>query len=224
VKVLWSLAPIGPAEVATHTVSGQYEAGHCDGRAVPGYREEPGANPQSDTETFVALRVGINNWRWAGVPFYLRTGKRMQARRSEVVIQFRAAPYNIFGNIGPGLLPNVLHIALQPDETITLSVMHKEPGLQGMQLGQVGLNLSLSPAFTGTRRRIAYERMIYDVMRGNSALFVRRDEVEHAWEWVDRIAEGWRVAGMRPRPYRAGSWGPTAAIALAERSGHSWSE
>jgi glucose-6-phosphate 1-dehydrogenase len=224
VKVLWSLAPIGAAEVGTHTVIGQYEGGFADGRAVPGYREEEGANAASETETFVALRVGVENWRWAGVPFYLRTGKRMQRRQSEIVIQFRQVPHNIFGHVGPGLAPNVLHIALQPEENITLTLMHKEPGLQGMQLGQVGLNLSLSSAFAGERRRIAYERMFFDVMRGNSALFVRRDEVEVAWEWVDRLVEGWKATGMKPRPYMAGSWGPTAAIALAERSGHSWAE
>ncbi len=224
VKVLWSLRPITGADVATHTVAGQYAEGYAGGQAVPGYRDEPGANRTSRTETFVALRAGIDNWRWAGVPFYLRTGKRLQRRSSEIVIQFKPAPYNIFADVGATLQPNVLVIKLQPDENITLTLMQKRPGLNAMNLGKVGLNLSLDEGFQPGRRRIAYERMLFDVLRGNSSLFVRRDEVDAAWRWIDGIVDGWRTAGQEPRPYAAGSWGPSAAIGLPERSGHSWHE
>jgi glucose-6-phosphate 1-dehydrogenase len=224
VKVLWSLRPITGAAVGTHTVRGQYGAGFSGGQSAPGYHEEAGANANSDTETFVALRAEIDNWRWAGVPFYLRTGKRMQRRSSEIVIQFKSAPFNIFAEIGASLAPNVLLIKLQPEEMITLTLMHKKPGLNEVQLGQVGLNLSIGDAFPQGRRRIAYERMLLDVLRGNSALFVRRDEVEAAWKWIDGIIEGWRSTGHKPKPYSAGSWGPSAAIGLPERYGHSWHE
>ena len=224
VKVLWSLRPITASDVAAHTVIGQYASGYCDGHPVPGYREEEGANPESGTETFVALRVEIDNWRWAGTPFYLRTGKRLARRSSEIVIQFKPAPYNIFAGVGAALAPNVLLIQLQPDEMITLTLMHKKPGLNEMSLGDVGLNLSLGDGFRQGRRRIAYERLLLDVLRGNTSLFVRRDEVEAAWRWVDGVAEGWRANDQRPKPYSAGSWGPSAAIGLPERFGHSWHE
>ena len=222
VKVLWSLKPITGADVVTHTVRGQYAAGFSGGKAAPGYHDETGANRASDTETFVALRAEISNWRWAGVPFYLRTGKRMQERMSEIVIQFKPAPHNIFADIGASLAPNALLIKLQPDEKITLTLMHKKPGVNETRLGEVGLNLSVDEAFSAGRRRIAYERMLLDVLRGNSALFVRRDEVEASWKWIDGIIDGWRTTDHRSKPYSAGSWGPTAAIALTERNGHSW--
>ena len=223
VKVLWSLHPITGADVDTHTVRGQYTAGYSAGQAVPGYAEEKGS-AASDTESFVALKVGIDNWRWAGVPFYLRTGKRMAKRSSEIMIQFKPAPFNIFADIGATLAPNALLIQLQPDEMITLTLMHKKPGLNEVKLAQVPLNLSLGDTFGQSRRRIAYERMLLDVLRNNSALFVRRDEVEAAWKWIDGIIDGWRSTGNKPKPYPAGSWGPTAAIALTERNGHSWHE
>ncbi len=229
VKVLWSLRPITGADVATHTVRGQYAAGYSGGVAVPGYRDEKGATAaangqSSDTESFVALKVEVNNWRWAGVPFYLRTGKRLQKRFSEIMIQFKPAPYNIFADIGATLAPNTLLIKLQPDEMITLTLMHKKPGMNDVSLGQVPLNLSVGDAFGQSRRRIAYERMLLDVLKNNSALFVRRDEVEAAWQWIDGIINGWRSADQQVKPYAAGSWGPSAAIALTERNGHSWHE
>jgi glucose-6-phosphate 1-dehydrogenase len=224
VKVLWSLRPITAADVATHTVRGQYAAGFSGGESSVGYLEEGGANPASDTETFVALKVEVNNWRWAGVPFYLRTGKRMQRRSSEIMIQFKPAPYNIFADIGATLAPNALLIKLQPDEMITLTLMHKKPGLNEVRLAEVPLNLSLGDAFTKARRRIAYERMLLDVLRNNSALFVRRDEIEASWKWIDGIIDGWKSTGQKCKAYGAGSWGPTAAIALTERNGHSWHE
>ena len=228
VKVLWSLRPITSADVATHTVRGQYTSGFSDGKAAVGYLEETGAavegSATSDTESFVALRVEVNNWRWAGVPFYLRTGKRLQKRCSEIMIQFKPAPYNIFAGIGATLAPNALLIKLQPEEMITLTLMHKTPGMNEVTLAQVPLNLSVDSAFCQTRRRIAYERMLLDVLKNNSALFVRRDEVEAAWQWIDGIIDGWRSTGQKVKPYTAGSWGPSAAIAMTERNGHSWHE
>ncbi|MBL8524678.1 MAG: glucose-6-phosphate dehydrogenase [Betaproteobacteria bacterium] len=224
VKVLWSLRPITGNDVEAQTVRGQYTAGYSGGEAARGYGEETGANAGSDTETFVALRVEVDNWRWAGVPFYLRTGKRLQRRSSEIVIQFKSAPYNIFAGIGASLAPNVLLIKLQPDEMITLTLMHKKPGVNETKLAQVPLNLSLGDAFGQGRRRIAYERMLLDVLRNNSALFVRRDEVEAAWTWIDGIIDGWKSTGQKAKPYPAGSWGPSAAIALTEKHGHSWHE
>ena len=224
VKVLWSLRPINAANVATHTVRGQYTAGFSDGKTAAGYLEEAGANAASDTESFVALRAEVDNWRWAGVPFYLRTGKRLQKRSSEIMIQFKRAPYNIFAGIGANLAHNTLLIKLQPEEMITMTLMHKKPGLNEMSLAQVPLNLSVGDAFGQTRRRIAYERMLLDVLKNNSALFVRRDEVEAAWQWIDGIIDGWRTTDQEVKPYTAGSWGPSAAIAMTERNGHSWHE
>jgi glucose-6-phosphate 1-dehydrogenase len=214
VKALWSLRPLTGALLVTHTVTGQYA----------GYLQEPGAKPSSDTETFVALRAEIDNWRWAGVPFYLRTGKQLQKRASEIVIQFKPAPYNMFAVVGAELAPNMLLIRLQPDEMISLTLMHKKPGLDGVQLGEVALNLSVGDAFAQARRRIAYERMLLDVLRGNSALFVRRDEIDAAWKWIDGIVEGWRSTGRKPSVYAPGSWGPAEALALPGRFGHAWHE
>jgi glucose-6-phosphate 1-dehydrogenase len=224
VKVLWSLRPITRENVATHTVRGQYTAGFSEGAAVPGYLAEDGAGTASDTESFVALKVEVDNWRWAGVPFYLRTGKRLIDRSSEIVIRFKPAPFNIYAGIGQVLAANTLLIKLQPEETITLSLMHNKPGLNEVRLGEVPLNLSLDGSFAVNRRRIAYERMLLDVLRNNSALFVRRDEVEASWQWIDGIIDGWRTTGQKVKPYTAGSAGPTAAIALTERHGHSWHE
>ena len=224
VKVLWSLHPIRGSDVETQTVRGQYAAGYSAGEAAVGYLDEKGATATSDTETFVALKVGIDNWRWAGVPFYMRTGKRLAKRCSEIMIQFKPAPFNIFADIGATLSPNALLIQLQPEEMITLTLMHKKPGMNEVKLAQVPLNLSVGETFGHSRRRIAYERMLLDVLRNNSALFVRRDEVEAAWKWIDGIIDGWKTTGYAAKPYTAGSWGPSAAIALTERNGHSWHE
>lgn len=227
VKVLRSLRPITGEAVLRDTVRGQYTAGAVGGASVPGYCEEEGGSPGSTTETFVALRAHVDNWRWAGVPFYLRTGKRMPYRYSEIYIQFREVPFSIFANAGaPALAPNKLIIRLQPEENIKLTVMNKVPGLnhEGIQLREVELNLSLTEAFNKARRRVAYERLFLDIIGGDTTLFVRRDEVEAAWTWTDRILEGWQQAMEKPKPYPAGSWGPSAAIALTERNGHTWHE
>jgi glucose-6-phosphate 1-dehydrogenase len=219
VKVLLSLRPV--TDVAKKIVRGQYTAGYAEGRAVAGYADEAGGHA-SDTETFVAIQANIDNWRWAGVPFYLRTGKRLPIRRSEIVIQFREVPHSIFA--GNHLLANRLTIRLQPEEEIALTLMNKTPDLEQMMLRPLGLNLSLSDTFKKARRRIAYERLLLEALNGKSTLFVRRDEAEAAWRWIDAIVAGWQKQAMPPAPYAAGSWGPSAAIALTERNGHSWNE
>jgi glucose-6-phosphate 1-dehydrogenase len=219
VKVLRSLRPIVDRDVERRTARGQYVKGVSDGAVAPGYAGETDGRP-SATETFAALRVDIDNWRWAGVPFYLRTGKRLAERSSEIMIEFRAVPHSIFA--GQNLQANRLIIRLQPEEEISLTLMNKTPSLQGMQLKPVGLNLSLDEAFKPARRRIAYERLFLEAIRNNPTLFVRRDEQEAAWAFIDGIVEGWRESGMAPAPYPAGGWGPHSAIALIERDGHSW--
>ena len=223
VKVLRSLRPISGREVERLTVRGQYRAGIADGRPVPGYQDETGGEP-SDTETFVAIQANIDNWRWAGVPFYLRTGKRMADRRSQIVIQFRNVPHSIFA--GDQLQANRLTIRLQPEEDIALSLMNKTPSLDGMELRPVDLNLSLTDAFRkqAPRRRIAYERLLLEAIRDNQTLFVRRDEAEAAWTWVDAIEQAWTSHVVKTSPYPAGAWGPAGAFALTERNGHSWYE
>lgn len=222
VKVLRSLRPIDRTSVASHSVIGQYAPGAVAGAPVPGYTDELGRG--SDTETFVALKAYIDNWRWKGVSFYLRTGKRLPQRQSEVFIQFKSVPHSIFASRGAVTQPNKLIIRLQPEENIRLLLMAKEPGLDrdGIRLREVPLDISMPNAFADTRRRIAYERLLLDLIEGDPTLFVRRDEVEAQWEWIDAIREGWVANGMMPKRYAAGTWGPSAAIALTERDGVSW--
>ena len=180
----------------------------------------------STTETFVAIKAGVENWRWQGVPFYLRTGKRMAVRRSEIAIQFKPVPHSMFAGRGGLLQPNTLVIRLQPEEYIELLVMAKEPGLDrdGVHLREVPLKLSLDAEFAGTRRRIAYERLLLDLIEGDQTLFVRRDEVEAQWTWTDAIRAGWAANGTKPKSYPSGSWGPSTAIALTERDGVTWQD
>ena len=222
VKVLRSLRPMRDADLQNKTVRGQYTRGVGDGKTVPGYVEEEGGKP-SDIETFVALCAYIDNWRWAGVPFYLRTGKRLPERSSQIVIQFRDVPHSIFG--ANPLIANRLTIRLQPEEEISLTLMNKTPTLgHAYELKPLSLNLSLDDEYKGARRRIAYERLLLEAINNNSTLFVRRDEAEAAWLWIDRIIDGWARTGMKPASYPAGSWGPAGAFALTERNGHSWYE
>ena len=222
VKVLRSLRPIDEADAPTLTVTGQYTAGAVKGEIVRGYIDE--LEGPSTTETFVAIKANVDNWRWQGVPFYLRTGKRLPARHSEIAIQFKPVPHSMFAARGGKLQPNTLIIRLQPEEYVRLLVMAKEPGLDrnGVRLREVPLDLSLDTEFAGTRRRIAYERLLLDLIEGDPTLFVRRDEVEAQWQWIDGIRAGWEANDMKPKGYAAGSWGPSAAIALIERDGASW--
>lgn len=223
-KVLQALRPITARDVAHDTAPGQYSAGAIDGKAVPGYLDELGR--PSGTETFVALRARIDNWRWSGVPFYLRTGKRLPARQTEIFLQFRDIPHSIFSGSGAVAEPNALLIRLQPEERIELHLMSKTPGLdrQGVKLSPVALDLDFHEEFASHRRRSAYERLYLDALEDNGTLFVRRDEVETAWRWVDGIHAAWRETGMRPKAYPAGTWGPATAITLADRDDHTWRE
>ncbi|RMF16180.1 MAG: glucose-6-phosphate dehydrogenase (NADP(+)), partial [Gammaproteobacteria bacterium] len=223
--VLRALRPIEPNQMETHLVRGQYTKGMIDGKPVPGYMEEEGANPNSETETFVAMKVEIANWRWAGVPFYLRTGKRMPEKLSEIIIHFKPAPHYIFDPDQKYMACNRLIIRLQPDEGISLQVATKDQGLdKGMRLRQGPLELSFSEAFQTERVPDAYERLLWEVMNGNQYLFVRRDEVEYAWRWIDQLIDSWEKAGDKPRKYAAGTWGPVASIAMIARDGRSWYE
>ncbi|CUS44979.1 MAG: glucose-6-phosphate dehydrogenase [Pseudomonadota bacterium] len=223
-KVFRSLRKMKPEEVPHATVTGQYTQGAVNGEIVKGYIEELGK--PSTTETFVAIKAHVDNWRWQGVPFYLRTGKRMPNRHSEIAIQFKAVPHSMFASRGGLLQPNMLVIRLQPEEYIQLLVMAKEPGLDrdGIRLREVPLNLSLDAEFAGTRRRIAYERLLLDLIEGDPTLFVRRDEVEAQWEWIDAIRAGWTANDVKPKSYGSGTWGPSAAIALTERDGVTWQD
>ena len=172
----------------------------------------------------MALKAHVDNWRWHGVPFYMRTGKRLPRRTSEIVIQFRCVPHSMFEGRGAALQANRLVISLQPEENVSLSIMAKVPGLdrEGIRLREVPLDIRMPNAFADIRRRIAYERLLLDLIEGDPTLFVRRDEVEAQWEWIDAIREGWITNSMTPKYYPAGTWGPPAAIALTERDGVSW--
>jgi glucose-6-phosphate 1-dehydrogenase len=222
VKVLRSLRPITVAQATTHSVKGQYGAGAIAGEPVRGYADELGK--ASPTETFVAVKAHVDNWRWRGVPFYLRTGKRLPERRSEILIQFRPVPHSIFTPRRGAVEANTLIIRLQPHEAIRVQVMTKEPGLDrgGIALREVGLDVSLDTEFATTRRRIAYERLLLDLLEGDTTLFVRGDEIEAAWTWIDSIHAAWEAADMPVRSYPAGTWGPSAAQGMIERDGASW--
>ncbi|MCJ2075320.1 glucose-6-phosphate dehydrogenase [Methylobacterium sp. E-016] len=220
-KVLRALKPITAGDVQHVTVRGQYVQGAVDGKPVEGYLNELGHD--SRTETFVACKVEVQSWRWAGVPFYLRTGKRLPQKLSEIVVQFRAAPFSIFPEESFGREPNRLVIRLQPQEGMKLEVMTKDPGPGGMRLRPTNLDISFEETFK-QRYPDAYERLLMDVVRGNATLFMRRDEVEVAWAWADSLLKAWADRREPPRAYPAGSWGPTAAIALIERDGRTWHE
>jgi glucose-6-phosphate 1-dehydrogenase len=219
IKVLRGLRPMSGADVVSNVVRGQYTAGAINGSVVKAFADEIG-HP-TKTETFVALKTYIDNWRWAGVPFYMRTGKRLAHRLSEIVVQFRTIPHSIFGRDAGSIEPNRLVMRLQPDEGVQLQLMSKDPGPGGMRLKTTPLNLSYADTFKA-RWPEAYERLILDVVRGNATLFMRRDEVEAAWNWIESILEEWNRSDMPVSHYPAGSWGPSAAVALMARDGRSW--
>lgn len=216
-KVLSALRRIEAKDVAAKTVRGQYKAGLVGGHKVEGYVDELGRS--TNTETFVAIKAEVDNWRWAGVPFYLRTGKRMSARRSEIVVQFKDTPVAIFG-AGAGA-PNKLVLRLQPDEGVRLWLNVKEPGPGGLRVKPVPLNLSFADAFT-LRYPDAYERLLMDIVRGNLSLFMRRDEVDAAWMWADALLAAWDEAKVEPYGYAAGSNGPTQSALMLDRDGRAW--
>ena len=224
-KVLRSLRPWTPETLSQHVVRGQYAAGSIQGAGVPGYRDEPGVDPGSVTETFVALRTEIANWRWAGVPFYLRTGKRLAARDARIVVNFRPAPHAIFRT--PQGVANRLVINLQPRDGLELHLLaqgqenRKASGVPS--LSPVHLDLDFDRRF-GSERVGAYERLLLDVIDGRLNLFVRSDEQEEAWRWVEPVIDAWKQDTLGPRPYGAGTWGPSASSAMIARDGHCWAE
>ena len=221
-KVLRALTPIDASNCESRTVRGQYKAGASDGAAVRSYLDDLG-EAQSDTETFVAIKAEIGNWRWAGVPFYLRTGKRLSERMSEIVVTFRPIPHSIFAGLSGSIQQNQLVMRLQPNEGVKQWVMIKDPGPGGMRLRHVPLDMSFAESFR-VRNPDAYERLLMDVIRGNQTLFMRRDEVEAAWNWIDPIPQAWAEKSMKPQGYTAGTWGPSSGVALIERDGRTWHE
>lgn len=221
-KVLKSLKPFTTEDVVTRTVRGQYRSGAINGQPVVGYLDEHNIAPDSKTETFVALQAEIANWRWAGVPFFLRTGKRLQERVAEIVINFRNVPHAVFPMPLNLHSANRLVIRLQPKESIQLYFLAKEPG-DAMHLQSTYLNLDFH-TMSKARWADAYERLLLDVIRGKLALFMRRDELVQAWTWVEPIIESWEHHSIAPRTYTAGSWGPAASSSLLSRAGVSWHE
>ena len=224
-KVLRSLKPWTAQTLASDVVRGQYAKGTAGGIPVPGYREEAGVNPHSHTETFVALRTEIANWRWAGVPFYIRTGKRLAGRDARIVVNFRPTPHAIFN--APVSSANKLVIHLQPKDGLELHLLAQGQAARqstaAAALVPVQLDLDFDKRF-GSERVGAYERLLLDVIGGRLNLFVRSDEQEEAWRWVEPLIEHWAVDAQGPRPYAAGSWGPSASSAMIARDGHCWAE
>ena len=218
-KVLQSIRPFDLEAVAQSVVRGQYAKGNTNGKSVPGYREEQGVSAQSRTETFVAAKVLIDNWRWANVPFYLRTGKRLAKRSTEIVIQFKRAPHVVFR--GREAEPNRLILNIQPDEGISISFGAKRPGTE-MSIGNVNMDFSYKEGF-GESTRSAYATLLNDCLRGDATLFDRGDNVEAAWSLVDPILDVWSAAKTAAVPqYSSGSWGPRESDALLERDGRKW--
>ena len=222
-KVIKALSPIEKTNINEKTVRGQYTDGFIGDVAVPGYLNEEGANTDSNTETFVAIKVEIDNWRWSGVPFYLRTGKRMPTKDSEIVVHFKEQPHNIFKESYRELPANKLVIRLQPDEGVELQMMNKIPGIASqMNIQENKLDLSFNDTYQNQRVIDAYERLMLEILNGNQSLFVSRNEVEAAWAWVDSVIGAWQEINERPKPYAAGTWGPKDSISLVTNDKRRW--
>ena len=222
IKVLRALKPLEGIEAIENSVRGQYKAGAYSDGPVPGYLDDKDVAGDSNTETFVALKAEIGSWRWEGVPFYLRTGKRMESKTTEIVINFKKVPHSIFDTADGFNTPNQLIIRLQPEESIRMRIYVKAWG-DDIQLQPVYLNLDFNDVFQ-KRKMIAYERLLLDVIRGNPTLFMRRDEVAAAWAWIDPIRAAWEQYQYPTRAYTAGTWGPSAANALISKDGLRWNE
>ncbi|MFV0337909.1 MAG: glucose-6-phosphate dehydrogenase [Chthoniobacterales bacterium] len=223
VKVLEAIRPMTPEAVLTNTVRGQYDAGIIDGKQVPAYRSEPNVDPQSNTETFVALKLGIDNWRWSGIPFFIRSGKRLSCHTTQIVIGFRSAPLRLFGeNLhSKDIGPNRLVLYIQPDEGITFDIHAKRPGPK-INVASVPLDFSYKD-FGEQVAATGYETLLYDCMLGETTLFHRYDSVEASWKIVDPILDVWHALPARDYPnYESGSWGPAASDELLARDGHAW--
>ena len=222
IDVLRCLRPIAGQDVERFTVRAQYSPGKARGQEVPGYRREPGISPDSTTETYVAMKAYIEDWRWAGVPFYLRTGKALPKRASEVAVQFRDIPQILF-NADPAMpqAPNLLTLRIQPEEGLSLRIISKLPGSR-THTHPVEMNFNYGDAF-GAPSPEAYERLLLDVMAGDASLFMRRDAVEASWAWITPILEGWKAHGTKWLPeYAAGTWGPVEADKLIRQDGRQW--
>jgi glucose-6-phosphate 1-dehydrogenase len=220
-KVLYSLRPIEGESVVKKTIRGQYSAFGLPYDATRcSYIDEAGVSPDSTTETFVALKVELDNWRWAGMPVYLRTGKALKNRYSEIVIQFKDVPHLLFKNASSGLFANRLVIRLQPEESIRFFINAKSPG-RGMTLEPMALNLDLTTSHK-KRRWQAYERLLMDIIQGDLTLFMREKDIEAAWSWIDPIIRGWHQHMPNPEPYLMGSWGPVSADQLLALDGFIW--
>jgi glucose-6-phosphate 1-dehydrogenase len=219
-KVLRSLKPFDDDSVGRDVVRGQYRAGTVEGKAAGSFVDEDKVPAGSPTETFVALRTEVRNWRWAGVPFYLRTGKRLARRDAQIVVNFRRTPHTLFPGLNP---PNKLVIKLQPEDGLELHLLAAKGAFQGEALAPVSLDLDFDKTFAADRVG-AYERLLLDVLAGRLNLFVRSDEQEQAWSWVEPILDAWRRDDTGPRTYGAGTWGPAAASALVARDGNAWDE
>ncbi len=222
-KVIQSLKPITLDEINAKTVRGQYASGTADGELAPGYQDEIGREKESRTETFVAIKAEIDNWRWAGVPFYLRTGKRLSSRCAEIVIQFKKPKHSIFAEQSVTLPGNSLHIRLQPDDGVQLRFLNKQPGLGELPLEELDLNLQ-EPDANRKHSFDAYARLLLEVLRGDQTLFVSSDEVVASWKWIDQIRANWEIASSKAHPYSAGTDGPSQAVVLIARDNREWSE
>jgi glucose-6-phosphate 1-dehydrogenase len=219
-KVLRSLKPFDDDSVGRDVVRGQYRAGTVEGKTAAAFVDEDKVPAGSTTETFVALRTEVRNWRWAGVPFYLRTGKRLARRDAHIVVNFRRTPHALFPGLNP---PNKLVIKLQPEDGLELHLLAAKGAFQGEALVAVSLDLDFDKTFAADRVG-AYERLLLDVVAGRLNLFVRSDEQEQAWAWVEPILDAWQRDDTGPRTYGAGTWGPAAASALVARDGNAWDE
>ncbi|NQZ31534.1 MAG: glucose-6-phosphate dehydrogenase [Oceanospirillaceae bacterium] len=223
VKVLKQLKPIAFNDQKQSVVCGQYDSGNNDVELLPGYNNEEGAQGTSSTETFVAIRAEIQNWRWAGVPFYLRTGKRMTEKLTQIVVHFKQQPHFIFDPEQRDIASNKLILSLQPNEGVSLQVQTKSPGINNdIQIQPTILDLNFNKEFKGTRTPHAYERLLFEVIKGNQYLFVRRDEIEHAWTWCDNIMQHWDKPEHILHKYPAGSWGPTESQIIIRNDKRKW--
>ena len=223
VKIVKALRPIDASSVKDHVVRGQYSQGVIDGEPVPGYFDEEGCEAQgSDTETFVAIKAHVDNWRWSGVPFYLRTGKRMPDKVTEIIIQYKALPHHIFGE-GESAEPNRLIIRLQPNEGIEMTMVSKRQSLRDkLSLQTHTLNFDFREDGDIDRIPDAYERLFLDAINGDPSLFVGREEIEESWRWCDRLISACEQRGVKVNAYQAGSWGPSKSELLIDRDGRSW--
>jgi glucose-6-phosphate 1-dehydrogenase len=219
-KLLRSIRPMSPEQICENTVAGQYGPARIGGEEAPGFRQEPGVDPQSQTDTYAAATFFVENWRWAGVPFYLRTGKRLPKRVTEIAIQFNPAPLAIFDGQSVQCSPNLLIVRIQPEEGISLKFLSKRPGA-GMHLRPVSMDFNYGSSF-GERSPSAYETLLLDAIMGDATLYTRQDMVEASWAVVEPIQNVWRETKHDFPNYPAGSWGPAAADAMLARRGHEW--